>query len=520
MKNIVILFAGNTKNYAVSPLFNGQSACEAALKWACSVPNTDSVVLLTSDSTQEQISKYILPVEKLSFKHINKQIWTTSVLLQTLAEASKGYDAVVYGFADAPFYDSDITEQLLKNHTEYHAEYSFADGYPEGMAPEVVYPGTLQMMYELAKDNEEEVQRDTLFSVLKTDINAYEIETLIAPVDLRYLRLALFCDTKRNTLQCERIFKFMSENKVKDICSFVAKQSNILRTLPAYYSIQVVSSCAGSCSYCPYPQEYKKKTGKCVYESHEYMDTGKFKQLVKKISEFSEDAVICLSLWGEAENHPDFVDLVKTVLDYEDLSVLVETTGQNLSQPLVNRIAELAASCKKRKNGQKPVNWIVSLDAIDEAMYGKLHSGKLSVAVSSLETLLPLFPGAVYPQFVRLQDNEAQLESFYRFWKEKAGSVIIQKYDDFCGKLPQRKVADLAPVCRNPCWHLRRDLSVLVDGSVPFCREAVLDGIIGNAFDDSLESIWEKNEALFAEQVDNVYGGICENCDEYYTFNF
>ena len=520
MKNIVILFAGNTKNYAVSPLFNGQSAFEAALKWACTVPDTDSVVLLTSDTTPEQISKYILPVEKLSFKHINKQIWTTSVLLQTLVEVSNGYDTVIYGFADAPFYNTDITEQLLKNHTEFHAEYSFADGYPEGMAPEVVYPGTLQMMYELAKDNEEAVQRDTLFSVLKTDINAYEIETLIAPVDLRYLRLALFCDTKRNTLQCERIFKFMTENKTKDICSFVAKQSDILRTLPAYYDVQVASACSGTCSYCPYPEIYKKRTGKCVSESCEYMPAEKFKTLVEKINAFSEDAVICLSLWGEAVNHPDFADLVKTVLDYDGLSVLIETTGQNLSQLLVSRIAELASSCKKRTNGQKPVNWIVSLDAVDEDMYDRLHTGNLANAVSAVEMLLPLFSGAVYPQFVRLKDNEPQLESFYRFWKEKAGSVIIQKYDDFCGKLPQRKVADLSPVCRNPCWHLRRDLSVLIDGSVPFCKEAVLDEIIGNVFTDSLESIWEKNEALFVEQVNNVYGGICENCDEYYTFNF
>ena len=520
MKNIVILFAGNTKDYAVNPLFNGLSACEAALKWACTVPDTDSVVLLTSDSTPEQISKSILPVEKLSFKHINKQIWTTSVLLQTLAEVSKGYDAVVYAFADAPFYDSVITEKLLNNHVEYHAEYSFADGYPEGMAPEVIYPGTLQMMFELAKDNEEAVQRDTLFSVLKTDINSFEIETLIAPVDLRYLRLSLFCDTKRNTMQCEKICTYMKENNTTDICSFVAKQSDILRTLPAYYDVQIASACSGSCSYCPYPDSYKKKAGKCVTESGEYMPVEKFKTLVEKINAFSEDAVICLSLWGEAEKHPDFADLVKIVLDYEGLSVLIETTGQNLSQQLVSRIAEFVSSCKKRTNGQKPINWIVSLDAVDEDMYNKLHSGNLSTAVSAVEMLLPLFPDAVYPQFVRLKDNEPQLESFYRFWKEKSGSVIIQKYDDFCGKLPQRKVADLTPVCRNPCWHLRRDLSVLIDGSVPFCKEAVLDEIIGNVFTDSLESIWDKNKGLFAEHVNNVYRGICGNCDEYYTFNF
>ena len=66
---------------------------------------------------------------------------------------------------------------------------------------------------------------------------------------------------------------------------------------------------------------------------------------------------------------------------------------------------------------------------------------------------------------------------------------------------------------RGICWHQRRDMVILVDGSVPFCREYMLDNHFGNVFSESLESIWDKGKAMeFCEK--------CRNCDEYYTFNF
>ena len=52
--------------------------------------------------------------------------------------------------------------------------------------------------------------------------------------------------------------------------------------------------------------------------------------------------------------------------------------------------------------------------------------------------------------------------------------------------LPARKVSDLSPLTRRPCWHLKRDLSVLMDGAVPLCKECVRGEIVlGNAFDSA-----------------------------------
>ena len=112
---------------------------------------------------------------------------------------------------------------------------------------------------------------------------------------------------------------------------------------------------------------------------------------------------------------------------------------------------------------------------------------------------------------MRTKINEEQLENFYH--SNKNSGMIIQKYDDFAGLLPDNKVTDLSPVIRNPCWHQRRDMTILFDGNVPCCREYILDGVVGNVFSESLVSVWEKGR-------DMVYTDKCRSCDEYYTFNF
>ena len=86
--------------------------------------------------------------------------------------------------------------------------------------------------------------------------------------------------------------------------------------------------------------------------------------------------------------------------------------------------------------------------------------------------------------------------------------------------LPECKPADLSPLERNVCWHLRRDMVILTNGDVPFCKEYVLDGIIGNVFEQDLAEIWKKTDDVVKEHICQKYNSKCGNCDEYYTFNF
>jgi spiro-SPASM protein len=120
-----------------------------------------------------------------------------------------------------------------------------------------------------------------------------------------------------------------------------------------------------------------------------------------------------------------------------------------------------------------------------------------------------------------MKENEDDLEKFFKSWKARTENVIVQKYDSFSGLLPDRRAADLSPVRRFPCWHLKRDMVVLLDGTVPLCKEDVQTGTrLGNAFEEDLELIWDRAQATYRSHLAGSYPGICAACDEYYTYNF
>ena len=121
----------------------------------------------------------------------------------------------------------------------------------------------------------------------------------------------------------------------------------------------------------------------------------------------------------------------------------------------------------------------------------------------------------------RMQENAEDVERFYREWTERTEHVIVQKYDSFAGAVPDRRLVDISPVERMPCWHLRRDIAILLDGSVRMCREDLAGEYpLGNVFSDGVATLWERNDAYYRRHVEKNYPEICRRCDEYYTFNF
>jgi spiro-SPASM protein len=287
----------------------------------------------------------------------------------------------------------------------------------------------------------------------------------------------------------------------------------ILRNRPAFVHVQVSGGCPQACSYCPYPG-----FGEDVTSRRDYMDSGRFDALMEKVAAFSGDAVVDLSLWGEPALHPDFGALADSALSRPGLSLIVETAGIGWRDGVVEGIAERWASSGR-------IDWIVSLDETESAAYAALRGPGFEEANAFAGRVARLFPGRVHAQAVRMNENERRLEAFWRGWKEKGLEVIVQKYDDFAGRLPDRTVSDLAPLGRLPCRHLARDLVVALDGSVLMCREVLGPGVLpesaplGNAFDEDLEAVWARGETAFRAHVDRRLPPICERCDEYHTWN-
>jgi len=466
MKNLVVMYGGDAEAYAQKNIL-GENAVTRSLNWAKQISN---VCFIETIKQKQTVGEILLRAFNL--------------LKENQA------DTLIFARLECPFYNSAITEKLLVVHKKYASEYTFADGFPYGIAPEIIDIGTIKILLSLLEKNQsasqKSISKNGIFELMQTDINSFEIETILSKKDYRALRLDFCCNTKRNFLVCKNLMEEMvkkasknsttsfeaSNCNVYELCDMAEESATVLRTVPAYYEIQTVCGYKNTTIYDA-PQSFWKEK---IDANNAIMEYEKFTKLINKIASFSEEAVISLSFYGDPLRHPYFVKMIETVLKYSALSLLIETDGVLLTEKLATEIYDVITNAKERQNNQIPINWIIRLDSIDAKMYSKIHCIEdleiaeklLKTAENSVKILKKFFPGAVYPQFVRMKDNEEQLESFYRKWKkDQSGELIIQKYDSLTGLLKDRCVADLEPLQRNMCWHLRRDMCILVDGMVP-----------------------------------------------------
>lgn len=515
MKTIVI-FYDNDSSYSKEKAFNGKSAVELSKNWA------ESLGLPSFTVKSSSLTQLLCDMKELC--------------------ASENAETALFSFIDLPFLNKKLSQTIIDSHINYKSEYTFADGYPYGFAPEALNAGTIGILAELSKTaqkslGDKPVTRDAIYNLIKTDINSFDVETVIADSDWRLLRLAFHCGTKDNFLQSKALCNAVANEDFDDVeklSATASKNPACLKTVPGFYNLQIADKVSFDSIYLPYIKAYEQKNGKSPLEApaSEIMSFDKCSQLIEKIAAFSENAVIGLSVWGEPLNNPDFIKIVEKILSYPGLSVFFETDGLLVTPELCQSLAKVVAAAPERTHQWQKIMIAVVLDAVTEDTYQKIHKNSPAGAFQTAVNAVSLFQNAltdmVYPQFVRMNDNEAELEAFYRYWNEKAnpsgGNLIIQKYDDFAGLLPPCKPADLSPLERDPCWHLRRDLTILSTGEVPQCRACLLCAShgpsLGNAFTQPLEEIWQKNNELLEKHINKNYSEKCEKCDEWYTFNF
>jgi spiro-SPASM protein len=560
MNALAVLYGGDLRPQAHEKVFpGGKSAFELALDRVRLFPGWQKTVVLgrAGDSP--------CPLPE-GIETVLKPRWTRRELLETVSRLSQGFDLSYFAWADCPFLDPELAGAIAERHLRYKAEYSYADGWPYGFAPELLAPGVAGILAKIEGDGGNPVERDSVFAVLQKDINSFDIETEISAADLRSHRLHLCADSKRNLLLLTRFSaaaRSAPAPAAAEAAGIIGEKPELLRTLPVFFPVQAARPCPQACAFCPYPAAaglgpagFGEDSAKGAGGADEFLDPGKFAFLLDKIAAFSGDAVIDLSLWGELALHPRRMELIRLVLERPQLSLVIETSGIGWKEPDLEEAASLAAASPPPAGPEGPrfpLSWIVSLDTADPARYREIRGPGFAEAADCAKKLFRLFPGSAYVQAVRTEGAEDDIEKFYRSWKETApqgsAGVIIQKYDDFCGALEKRQASDISPVERQSCWHIMRDMPVLLDGAVPFCREdlAVLKGkgpALGNAYEDSLETIWSRGEkryvehcrvagqakaaeqTRFAKQTGGAgpeelfYPGICPECDEYYTYNF
>lgn len=430
-------------------------------------------------------------------------------ILNLLAQRVESGRTVVLVRADAPFQNLELFRRLAQLHETYRAHFTFADAYPTGLGVDLVASAVLKPMADLATRVAVPMSTAGLFEVLRTDVNAFDIETEIASDDLRMLRLSFFADSPEHLVLIKRLAPLMQEPwyeiSPEAISSLVREQGKLLRTIPNYFTLALTDTCPQSCSYCPWGESGKSSGTRS-------MDQGKLKNLVSSIVDFNPAATISVSLFGEPSLYPGFEAFARQVLEETELDFFVETSGIGWNQALLERLAGHPQASR--------MTWIVSLDNHDPERYEKLRGPGYAEAWACARKLKELFGKNAYIQAVRSTENEENLQDFYKKTKAEGLNPIIQKYDHFSHRIADRRISDIAPFTRFPCWHVKRDMTILVDGTVVPCRED-LEGTRnwGNVFEQDIQEVWARGQALHEEHLKGIHTGPCEFCDEYYTYN-
>ncbi|MFW6355757.1 MAG: spiro-SPASM protein [Spirochaetota bacterium] len=431
---------------------------------------------------------------------------TQRSLVALLGEYTRGPDTeLLVSYLDRPFLNAELTERMLRRHRDYRAEYTFADGYPRGLAPEILSGRAVSHLEQLA-DESTRIDREGVFAIVQKDINRLDVETELSRVDQRLLRLELNVSTRANLALCRRLAAGAPE-AIDDWAAHVESRHVEHRTLPRFVSVQVLEQEVQRLAYSPYPAMRED-----VLAPGRVMSAETFSDLVRRIDAFAPEAIVHVSLWGEASLHPEIESIVDLVLGTESLTLLVETSG--IGWKLATREKLFATETER-------LIVIVGMDSNDRSVYESVRGDGFEEAQRFAREAVARMGSRAYVQAVRSELTEPALEAFYREWKQQTERIIVEKYDHFCGALPERKIGDISPLDRFPCWHLERDLYVLVDGTVPLCREDIgAKENLGNVFTDGIDAVWEAGRSRFGEHVNGKFGGICETCDEYYTFNF
>ncbi|HTH14719.1 MAG TPA: hypothetical protein VMB23_10030, partial [Spirochaetia bacterium] len=313
-----------------------------------------------------------------------------AALVDGLREAVQGFDEVVLVAADAPFLRADLVTELLELHREFRADYSFADGYPGGWTPEIFRPSLLETLGPWAAGRPGPVDRETLFQLISTDINRFDVETLLSPVDLRGRRLSFTADSLRNRLLLDR-YAGDTVLETRAFLDVVEATQDRTRTLASTLHVQLTDGVLQVPEWSPLLQFSPQ-----ALDQRNFLDRSRWNELLDRALAWAGDLTVLPGFWGEPSLHPEIVELIRDALAKPGLRLCIETSGLGWTGADLESLA-----------AQAPVNldWIVDLDSDDPGTYQTIRGQGFTEAQAFTKRLLRLFPGRVWPQTVRTTRN-------------------------------------------------------------------------------------------------------------------
>lgn len=418
-------------------------------------------------------------------------------ILEAIIEESKNSESVVVFDAGVPFYDADFIAKMVERHDKYLADYTYAIGYPEGLTPVILRKDIIKEMAVLVKD-ETIIKKDYLFYTLSKDINSFDIETFLSDYDLRIFRARFGANDEGEDLLTKKIFDIFgnNSNNIEKITKYIHDDLTVLYTVPYMLNIELTNH-----------TDIKSILTPEISKDRNQINPELIKSLIDDLKKINNGVHLVLGGLGEPLEHDNFIEIVEYATT-NNIDTVIETFGLRVDTNLIDKLNKLNKSY---------ITFVLKFDSYFENTYNTINKNGDFNKLKENYKLLKDNNFKVYKQVVRINENEEEIEKYIR--NKEADDLIIRKYSTYCNKLQDKKVIDLSPMERIPCFHLRREIFVNSYGEVSFCSYA-FDKIIGDLKNETLNSIIKKMDIFYQENASKQYKDFCLNCDDYYLFNF
>ncbi len=427
------------------------------------------------------------------------------------AETSASHIAVI--MADAAFFDPGALTEMGEVHLKYLAEFTFSENLPGGFSCEIF---SSELVKHLPETDEKTLPLD---KVIKSNINQFDVELFYMEPDIRDKRILFRLTSPRERRIMENLYRINNAvPEYRDIRGLIESNPEVLFTAPAYIEMEITGECSLDCLFC-YRKSLKEQRG--------LMKKAEFQNLLESMRGYGLPYTLCFGGSGEPSDHPEFYAFMDAAVNEPLVELLViETNGIK---------ADLNFKGYLEKPENSKIKVIINNNALDDKSYRRFHGGdEYNRVFNNIISLAELNKDGdrIYVQVMKINetdefenegDTRTYLDNFYDFWEGYKVPIILQKQNTYLGRITDRTYSDLSPIKRVPCWHLQRDMYVLADGTVAFCRQDI-DGenSYGNLNASTLKEILEKQKEAFLSDYKGKLSTSpdCSLCDEWYTFNF
>jgi spiro-SPASM protein len=413
-------------------------------------------------------------------------------------------ESLVRVFADSPFIDPSIISEMCEVHEKYLAEFTYSENLPAGLSCEIF---SSELIKSLPVTDE---KRLPLAQVIRSNINQFDVELFYKAPDIRDKRIFFRSRDKREKKIMEELYsRNAGYPSYDDLKKLIEDNCDALYAGPSYLEIELTGNAEIETIY---------SWRKAIKSHRGNMDLPLLKKILSETASFGLNYTVCFGGAGDPMLHPSFYEALD-MARAEPLvnAIMIETDGTQANHNFTQYIG---------KANDPRITVIVEMNGYNSETYLKIHGcDRFDEVKKNIILLRDAFNSNLknlYIQLMKINETEQFLDEYYDFWEAEKVQIILQKQNTCLGLVEDRKYYDLTPLERVPCWHLQRDLFILSDGTVGFCKQDINGSFSKwNLKNASLGDIWDSKKVIFV----NDYKGKrstspdCAKCDEWYTFN-